>query len=566
MAADAVAGEMASAEFGILGPLEVSRSGRAVPLGGPRQRAVLALLLLEANRVVSMDRLAEDVWGGHPPEGWATTLQTYVFHLRQALEPDRARGAAGDVLVTRDRGYLLRVDREHLDAALFQDGFTAGRAALEAGRYAEAAETLRKALDLWRSRVLADLADYAFTRPEAARLEELRLAALEARIDADLALGRHDALTAELEQLAAEHPLRERLHGQLMLALYRCGRQAEALAAYRRARDLLAGELGIDPGEPLRRLHASVLAHDPALDWNGGRPAPAEDHRRPDDRHPGSSPAPGPPGRRFAGSRELVWARRRARRLLVVGSALAVAAAACIVAVARPWAGGPAGLPANSVGLIDPAGGRVGAPVSVGSPAGLAYGDGSVWAVDSADGTLSRINPATHAVVQQIPVGSAPSAVTVTGEDVWVANSGDGTVSRINTAADPVVQTIPVGNLPVAIASGPSGVWVANEGDDTVDRIDPATGTVTKRNIQVGGRPDGIAVGPDAVWVANSQDGTVTRIDPATGQPSGPMHVGSGPAGIAVTPGSGVGRQLPGPHRLEDRPGDRHGDRHHRRR
>ena len=291
MAADPVAGETGFAEFGILGPLEVWRSGRAVPLGGPRQRAVLALLLLEANRVVSMDRLAEDVWGGDPPEGWVTTLQTYVFHLRQALEPDRSRGAAGEVLVTRDRGYLLRVDREHLDAAVFQDGFTAGRAALEAGRYAEAAETLRKALDLWRGPVLADLADYAFTRPEAARLEELRLAALEARIDADLALGRHDALTAELEQLAAAHPLRERLHGQLMLALYRCGRQAEALAAYRRARDLLADELGIDPGEPLRRLHASVLAHDPALDWNGGRPRPRpKDHRA---GRPGSCPGAG---------------------------------------------------------------------------------------------------------------------------------------------------------------------------------------------------------------------------------------------------------------------------------
>ena len=509
-----------------------------MPLGGPRQRAVLALLLLEANRVVSMDRLAEEVWGGHPPEGWATTLQTYVFHLRRALEPDRARGVAGEVLVTRGRGYLLRVDREHLDAARFQDGFTAGRAALDAGRYAEAAGTLRQALGLWRSGVLADLADYAFTRPEAARLEELRLAALEARIDADLALGRHDALTGELEQLAAEHPLRERLHGQLMLALYRCGRQAEALAAYRRARDLLAGELGIDPGEPLRRLHASVLAQDPALDWSDSRQGPAEGHRA-GAGPPAASPAPQRRGPRPAAvSRVLGWGQRRARRLLVAGLALAVAAAAAIVAVARPWAGGPAGLPGNSVGLIDTGGGRVGAAVSVGSPAGLAYGDGSVWAVDSTEGTLSRINPATHAVIQQIPVGSAPSAVAITRDgNVWVANSGDGTVSRINAAADRVVQTIPVGNLPVAIASGPSGVWVANEADDTVDQIDPATGTVTK-TVQVGGRPDGIAVGPDAVWVANAEDGTVTRIDPATGQPSGPVSVGSGPAGIAITPGA----------------------------
>src|SRR5499427_8646237 len=269
MAADTPAGEPGPDAFGVLGPLQVLRAGRAVPLGGPRQRAVLALLLLEAGRVVSMDRLAEDVWAGDPPGEWANTLQTYVFHLRRALEPGRARGDAGGVLVTSGRGYVLRAGREQVDAAVFEDGFTAGRAALEAGRHAEAAETLRQALGLWRGPVLADLADYPFTRPAAARLEELRLAAVEARIDADLGLGRHDALTAELERLAAEHPLRERLHAQLMLALYRCDRQADALAAYRRTRALLAAELGIDPGEPLERLHAAVLAHDRALDWTG---------------------------------------------------------------------------------------------------------------------------------------------------------------------------------------------------------------------------------------------------------------------------------------------------------
>ena len=164
--------------------------------------------------------------------------------------------------MTRGRGYLLRVDREHLDAARFQDGFTAGRAALDAGRYAEAAGTLRQALGLWRGRCWPT---WPTTRSPGRRRPAWRSCGsprLEARIDADLALGRHDALTAELEQLAAEYPLRERLHGQLMLALYRCGRQADALAAYRHVRDLLAGELGIDPGEPLRRLHASVLAHD----------------------------------------------------------------------------------------------------------------------------------------------------------------------------------------------------------------------------------------------------------------------------------------------------------------
>ena len=372
----------------------------------------------------------------------------------------------------------------------------------------------------------------------------------------------HDAVTAELEQLAAEHPLRERLHVQLMLALYRCGRQAEALAAYRRVRDLLADELGIDPGEPLRRLHASVLAQDPALDWNGGRRTPAEDHPPVT---PVPAPAPESPGRRLAGSRELAWARRRARRLLAVGSAIAVAAAVCIVAVARPWAGEPTGLPGNSVGLIDSTGGRVGAVVAVASPDGLAYGDGSVWAVDRADGTVSRIDPATRAVVQTIGVGADPAAVTVTGGGVWVANSGDGTVSRISAAADKVVQTIGVGNVPVAIASGPSGIWVADQGDATVDRIDPATGAVTIRDIPVGGLPDGIAVGPDAVWVANGQDGTVTRIDPATGQPGGPLPVGSGPEGIAVTPGAVWVANSLDLTVSQARPGDRQSDRRHRR-
>ena len=342
MAVSTTIGETEPAQFHILGPLEVLRSGCAVPLGGPRQRAVLALLLLEANRVVSFDRLAEDVWGGHPPQGSVTTLQSYVFRLRRALEPDRLRGVAGDVLVTKDRGYLLRVNREQLDAAVFEDGFTAGRAALEAGRYAEAAQTLRKALDLWRGPVLADLADYAFARPEAARLEELRLAAVEDRIDADLALGRHQALTGELEQLVGEYPLRERLHGQLMLALYRCGRQAEALAAYRRVRDLLAGELGIDPGDPLQRLHGSVLAHDPALDWNGGRPAPAHGHRVGTSTPAMSRPPGRPPRRPAGGCRELDRMRRRGRRLLITGLALAVAAAAGLVVAARPWAGMPA--------------------------------------------------------------------------------------------------------------------------------------------------------------------------------------------------------------------------------
>jgi DNA-binding SARP family transcriptional activator len=198
-------------EFGLLGPLRVLRSGTSLPLGGPRQRAVLALLLIEANRVVPLDRLVDEVWGDDPPDGAVTSVQTYVFHLRRALEPDRARGSAAEVLVTRGRGYALLVEPGATDAVRFEASVRKGRAALDEGRYADAAGTLRGALGLWRGSVLEDLGDYGFVRREATRLEEVRLAALEARLEADLALGRHEAVVGELEQLAVAHPLRERL-------------------------------------------------------------------------------------------------------------------------------------------------------------------------------------------------------------------------------------------------------------------------------------------------------------------------------------------------------------------
>src|SRR2546429_2121516 len=170
MAPDQAAGPAGPDAFGSLGPLEVLRSGRAVPLGGPRQRAVLAVLLLQPNRVVSADRLVEDVWAGHAPEASVTSLQTYVFHLRRALEPGRPRGGAPEVMATRDHGYLLQVSRERLDAAVFEDGLTAGLAALEAGRHSQARERLGRALDLWRGPAPPGPSDHAFIGAGGARL------------------------------------------------------------------------------------------------------------------------------------------------------------------------------------------------------------------------------------------------------------------------------------------------------------------------------------------------------------------------------------------------------------
>ena len=224
-------------EFGILGPLEVRADGHAVPLGGARPRAVFAVLALNANRPVSADRLALALWGEEAPPSAVKTVQVYVARLRKALgDPE--------VLVTTPAGYRLRVRPGELDAERFESLVADGRQALAAGRGDDAAAALRAALELWRGPPLAEVASAPFAPPEITRLEEQRLAALELRVEADLAAGRHAELVAELQQLTSEHPWRERLHAQLMLALYRDGRQADALEAYRHAREKLSERAG----------------------------------------------------------------------------------------------------------------------------------------------------------------------------------------------------------------------------------------------------------------------------------------------------------------------------------
>ena len=240
-------------EFRILGPLEVEDEGRLLKLGGAQQRAVLALLLLHANDVVPRERLIDELWGGEPPDTARTALQVHVSQLRKLLGSDR--------IETRSPGYALHVEPGELDLERFQDLVAQARR-LEP---ATAAGSLRQALNMWQGPPLAELEGHPFARRERLRLEELRLAAVEERIEADFRLGRHAQLVPELEQLVAEHPLRERLRGQLMLALYLSGRQAEALEAYRQGQRLLADELGLEPGEELRRLEKAILAQDPAL-------------------------------------------------------------------------------------------------------------------------------------------------------------------------------------------------------------------------------------------------------------------------------------------------------------
>jgi predicted ATPase/DNA-binding SARP family transcriptional activator len=252
---------VAIVEFRILGSVEVSDGGLVKDLGGLRERTLLARLLLSAGQVVSADRLADDLWAGQPPPHWMATLRVYVSRLRRAL------GSGSAAVATHPPGYRIEVREGELDAHRFDALVAAARDDTAAGRPGAAAARLREALALWRGPALSDVADFGFAQADVIRLEEARLAAIEDRVEADLACGRHASLASELEGLAAAHPLRERLCGQRVLALYRCGRQADALQAYQELRDRLADDLGIDPNPALARLHQAILRQEPALDW-----------------------------------------------------------------------------------------------------------------------------------------------------------------------------------------------------------------------------------------------------------------------------------------------------------
>jgi WD40 repeat protein/DNA-binding SARP family transcriptional activator len=275
----------------VLGPLEASVDDRVVALGGAKQRAVLAMLGLEANRMVSTDRLVAGLWGEHAPASAAKMVQNYVWRLRTAFEDD-----AGAEIVTRGRGYELHVDPDCVDVRRFEALLAEANHAADADEPTDAA---REALALWRGPALADVADEPFAASEIRRLEELRVEAAELAIAGDLAAGRHREVAAEIDALVGEHPLRERLHAQRMLALYRCGRQAEALEAFRDARRTLVEEVGVEPGAELRSLHEAILRQDRSLDVE---PAVAE---LPAELEPGGAPA------LVGRDGELAWLRAR---------------------------------------------------------------------------------------------------------------------------------------------------------------------------------------------------------------------------------------------------------------
>jgi DNA-binding SARP family transcriptional activator len=289
-------------EFHILGPLEALDEGRSVALGGSKQRALLAVLLLHANETLSADRLIDDLWGERPPATAGKTLQVHVSRLRRALA---AGNGSNGMVVTRERGYELQLDPERLDLYRFERLVADGRRALAEEGPERAVCKLEEALSLWRGRPLGELVCEPFAQREIARLDEFRVDALERLIEAKLELGRHDEVVGQLETLIGEHPYREPLRAQLMLALYRSDRQADALQAYQDARRKLVEELGIEPGERLRELERKILEQSPEL-------APPKPQGR------GTRGAPRPPAaspRSASGTSRWLWLTLRGNQM-----------------------------------------------------------------------------------------------------------------------------------------------------------------------------------------------------------------------------------------------------------
>jgi DNA-binding SARP family transcriptional activator/ABC-type branched-subunit amino acid transport system substrate-binding protein len=494
-------------EFRILGPLEVSQEGRRVDVGGRKQRALLASLLLHANEVVSQDRLIDELWGDKPPTTAAKTLHAHVSRLRKTLNGDEDSTAhLRGPLETRGPGYVLTIEPGQLDADRFQSLLEDARRALARGEPSAATKNAEEALALWRGPALSDFAYESFAQAEIARLDELHLSAREEWIEAELALGRHRELVGELESLVSDHPLRERLRGQLMLALYRSDRQAEALQAYQQGRLALAEELGLEPSRSLQQLERQILEQDPAL------------------------VAPAPPA--VSRTRRRVWP-------LVVLGALVLAAAVGAVAFLLARDGDPAApevadltLDGSGVVSLEP---RTGAPLAAiplgSAPANVAVGEGAVWVLDADDRTVSRIDPEGRAAPRTFSTVPTPTDLAAGAGAVWIGDGGDDrgsfpvSVSRVDPESGVVDDTIPLPGSGVGgyfqglgfaqqfIAVTDDAVWVVNP-DQTVSRIDPLTNRIVARVRDV--RAWGIAAGDAGVWVIDEEG--VAEIDPETSE------------------------------------------------
>jgi DNA-binding SARP family transcriptional activator/sugar lactone lactonase YvrE len=507
-------------EIRYLGPFDVVDADESIAVGGGRQRALLAILALSAGEVVPVGRLIDELWPDHPPDSAQNTVQAYVSRLRKAMRPVKREGEA---ILFEHGGYRLDVSRDEIDAHRFRGLVEEGERQARAGNAELAASTLRDALALWHGPPLADFAYEPFAQAEITRLNELRLAALESRIDADLECGRHAALVPELEALVNEHPHREGLRRELMLALYRSGRQGEALEVYTDTHARLDADLGIEPTPELRELQHAILSQDPVLD---APLAVAKDHQV---------------------DRDV----RRRRWPLAAGFASAVVLALVAAAIVlRPSRSAAAvHVVRNSVAVVDSRTNEIVDDVVVGDyPGPVAAGGGSIWVGNIGDSTVTEIHGDTRE--PEFPASAQrPVDLAVSEDALWIANSSDfatqpptggGTVVRraLDTGA---IQTTTLGpprtpdEMSTFVATDGRTVWAANTNSRTIAKLDPATGRVLMR--VHGLASGGIAAGDGAVWVPQPKRDLVVRLNIHTGRVDARIPVSGNPSRVAVGEG-----------------------------
>ena len=517
-------------EFRLLGPTLVLRDGQAIRLTQGRQQCVLVYLLLNRNRTVSAARLIDELWGEAPPPTAATMLHGYVSRLRRELG-----GGAGsvDVLRTTDEGYLLEVAEDQLDSVRFEALLETGRQRLERADYAGALRALDEAIGWWRGAALADVADRRFARVDADRLEELRLAAEEERVEARLGLGAHGALLGDLQALVERNPLRERLRAQLMIALYRSDRQVEALAVYRETRRLFADEYGIEPGLRLRNLERGILQQDPEL-------------------------TPRFPARPDVGAGELEPGRRDRRRgfpwAFAAAAVVALGAIALVTARgdhARGATDRPARAAPGSIAVLKPTGDVAGSAAVGGDPEFLAAGRAGrvagAFAASVADRSLVAVSARGSRVGRRVSLGVAPGGVAVGAGAVWVSDAGGSEVMRVDPAYGTADRVRVPGVGPIgSLAFGAGSLWAADFGlftrptaTDGIARIDPGTGRIQAR-ISVW-QPGALAFGAGALWIGRS--GAVLRLDPASNRVEGSVRLAGEVSSLAL--GGGYGGRAP---------------------
>lgn len=522
--------------FGVLGPFEVTVAGRPVAAGGVRQRGVLAVLVLHANEVVPVDRLIADVWGEEPPPTAHKMIHVYVSRWRTSLV---AHSGRRDILLTRPPGYVLRVRPDESDLARFDSLVVAARS-VAARDPAGAAATLREALGLWRGDPLADLADEPFARAAIPRLEESRRAAFDERVDAELAVGPGPGLIVELQAMVVADPLRERSAGQLMLALYRTGRQAEALEVYARVHRSLADELGIDPGPDLQRIQGAILRQEPWLEGLAPGPTPS----RAAAAHP-ATPAPetSPPEAPAARSGRPTWRVTRQRFAWVTAGLLVSALViASVIAAAAGRAPGPPNVAAaaDSLAVVDPGGDSIVEDIAVGAaPGPVVAADRSAWVADVEDHTLLRIDLATGRMVKTFGLGAAPTSLSATAGAVWIGNGFAGTLSRVLTAYDqlssPFFPGPSISGL-LAVYGTPDDLWVGLANGRLL-RLDPAS-MQPRAAYQLAVRAKAMALVGGGLWVLDFQGTEAVRVDVSHGSPPASVALSGAAIAIAASAGS----------------------------